>query len=405
MNFSSAISKLCAKVGVNCVLVGSSDLNHQWNEIEISGKRYVIDCTFADDGFMITPKEFNELWEKSVYTGSGTTYKTDDCKSKSNYATVKYNFKNKLKQKKQFWKSSKDFDGDITVIPACHGYSISWKNDSKADYYLVRRRIFNKSNKKIADEYLKLVFPGQNGTTVFVDESPSQYTNYRFEYEVVKERFDCVTDVYGTGQYVKPVANYTGSEHQWVYVQTVRVPTSESLGANLFQCLTCQTKMMAYTSNTICSVHDVIPVVYSSEGVVKDTCAKCNAVLGNSRAIINTQYQISDEYKKDADGNRISKSIKKASIKKLTAGKNTFTVDWSKVSGIKGYQIQYSTSKKFTKGKTKSITISKQNAVKKTVKKLNGGKKYYVRIRTYKTVNGKKVYSNWSKVKSVNVKK
>ena len=47
--------------------------------------------------------------------------------------------------------------------------------------------------------------------------------------------------------------------------------------------------------------------------------------------------------------------------------------------------------------------------VKTTVKKLKAKKKYYVRVRTYKTVkiNGKsiRIYSGWSKAKTVTTKK
>lgn len=94
---------------------------------------------------------------------------------------------------------------------------------------------------------------------------------------------------------------------------------------------------------------------------------------------------------------------KKTSIKKLSKGKKKFTVTWAKVSGVKGYQIQYSSDKKFKKN-NKSVTVTKQKKTKATVKKLKSKKKYYVRVRTYKTVNGKKIYSSWSKVKSVKTK-
>lgn len=94
---------------------------------------------------------------------------------------------------------------------------------------------------------------------------------------------------------------------------------------------------------------------------------------------------------------------KKTSIKKLSRGKKKFTVTWAKVSGVKGYQIQYSSDKKFKKN-NKSVTVTKQKTTKATVKKLKSKKKYYVRVRTYKTVNGKKIYSSWSKVKSVKTK-
>lgn len=46
----------------------------------------------------------------------------------------------------------------------------------------------------------------------------------------------------------------------------------------------------------------------------------------------------------------------------------------------------------------------KQKTTKYKVKKLKAKKKYYVRVRTYKTVKGKKVYSSWSKVKSIKTK-
>lgn len=94
---------------------------------------------------------------------------------------------------------------------------------------------------------------------------------------------------------------------------------------------------------------------------------------------------------------------KKTSIKKLSKGKKKFTVTWAKVSGVKGYQIQYSSDKKFKKN-NKSVTVTKQKTTKATVKKLKSKKKYYVRVRTYKTVNGKKIYSSWSKLKSVKTK-
>ena len=94
---------------------------------------------------------------------------------------------------------------------------------------------------------------------------------------------------------------------------------------------------------------------------------------------------------------------KSASIKKLKAAKKAVSVEWKKVSGVKGYQVQVATDKKFKKNK-KTVNIKKQKTTKTTVKKLKAKKKYYVRIRTYKIVNGKKVYSAWSKVKSVKTK-
>lgn len=79
-----------------------------------------------------------------------------------------------------------------------------------------------------------------------------------------------------------------------------------------------------------------------------------------------------------------------------------------KKSGVTGYQIQVSTSSKFKKAKTKTYKVSKQKTTSKTIKSLKSKKKYYVRIRTYKTakVNGKTTtkYSSWSAKKTIKVK-
>ncbi|MBR3150195.1 MAG: fibronectin type III domain-containing protein [Eubacterium sp.] len=91
-------------------------------------------------------------------------------------------------------------------------------------------------------------------------------------------------------------------------------------------------------------------------------------------------------------------------LKSVKTGKKQFKATWKKVKGVVGYQIQYSTTKKFTKKTTKSAKIKKANTTSKTIKKLKSGKKYFVRIRAYKKVGDKVVYSKWSKVKKVTVK-
>lgn len=94
---------------------------------------------------------------------------------------------------------------------------------------------------------------------------------------------------------------------------------------------------------------------------------------------------------------------KGTTVSKVTAGKKKITVTWKKqATQANGYQIQYSTSSNFKNAKT--VTVGKNSTTKKTITGLKNGKKYYVRVRTYKTVKSgnksTKYYSAWSKSKN-----
>jgi hypothetical protein len=96
----------------------------------------------------------------------------------------------------------------------------------------------------------------------------------------------------------------------------------------------------------------------------------------------------------------------KSTIKTLNKGSKSFTVKWTKkTKQVDGYQLYYSTSKKFAEKYTVKKTIKSNKTVKKTFKKLKGNKKYYIKVRTYKVVDGTKYYSEWSDVKTVKTKK
>lgn len=130
---------------------------------------------------------------------------------------------------------------------------------------------------------------------------------------------------------------------------------------------------------------------------------KNNTNVGTAQMIItgtgNTLGSVTKTFKINPKG---------TSISKIAAAKKGFKVYWKKQSSqVTGYQIQYATNSKFSKAKTK--TVNKNSYTSKNVSKLSAKKRYYVRVRTYKTVkiNGKNtnIYSKWSKAKSVTTKK
>ncbi len=91
---------------------------------------------------------------------------------------------------------------------------------------------------------------------------------------------------------------------------------------------------------------------------------------------------------------------KGTTLKKLYRLKKGFKANWKKQrTQTSGYQLQYSRYKSFKK--SKKVTVKGNKKTLRAVKKLSKKKYYYVRIRTYKTVNGEKIYSSWSKAKKV----
>lgn len=93
----------------------------------------------------------------------------------------------------------------------------------------------------------------------------------------------------------------------------------------------------------------------------------------------------------------------KQNIQKLTSKSRSFFIDWAQKGSATGYEIQYATNSKFSGAK--KVTVTNNKTDKKTISKLSGKKKYYVRVRSYTTVKGKKYYGAWSSTKSVTTKK
>ncbi|MDD6191105.1 MAG: fibronectin type III domain-containing protein, partial [Firmicutes bacterium] len=99
---------------------------------------------------------------------------------------------------------------------------------------------------------------------------------------------------------------------------------------------------------------------------------------------------------------------KGTSISKMFRGKRTVTLKWKRQSAkmassrITGYQIRYSRSSEMTDAKMKTVKGYKHKY--KKITKLKAKSKYYIQIRTYKTVSGNNYYSGWSKVRTVKIR-
>lgn len=144
-----------------------------------------------------------------------------------------------------------------------------------------------------------------------------------------------------------------------------------------------------YRTDTDEKIDETFTIAKVSEDDNKNTTAKKNDT---------TTAKKNDTKKTDTKVTAPKKAkIKSVVSKKRKTAKVTIKKNAEKVSG---YEVSFSTKKNFKK---KKIVTTKKTAV--TVKKLSAGKKYYVRVRAYKTVNGRKVYGKYSTVKKVVIKK
>lgn len=88
---------------------------------------------------------------------------------------------------------------------------------------------------------------------------------------------------------------------------------------------------------------------------------------------------------------------KLVSVKSVS--KKGVKITWNKVRTAKGYQIKYSAKKNMTDAKTAT-----SGSLSKKITKLKSGKRYYFKVRAYKSADGSRIYGGWSSVKSVKVK-
>lgn len=169
----------------------------------------------------------------------------------------------------------------------------------------------------------------------------------------------------------------------------ITIPSRTTTDSNVSSQLTTST-----TASQITADSKMVEGAYSIANEFSKSLSKANATT-TTKATTTAKAT-----KKASNKNK----PKKTKIKSVKGKKNGFKITWKKVSGVKGYQIKYSTNKYFFESLTKSKNVKKAKTTSATVKNLRKGKTYFVKVRTYKIVKGKKVYSNWSKVKTVTAK-
>ncbi len=121
----------------------------------------------------------------------------------------------------------------------------------------------------------------------------------------------------------------------------------------------------------------------------------------NTSSNSNTSSNTNTSSSSNTNKSTMIYSPKKTTIRKVQGKSKSIKITIKKpTSKITGYQVQYATNSKFSRGKIKS---TRQTTI--TIKQLKAKKTYYVRVRTYRKGSGTTYYSSWSKAKSIKTKK
>ena len=139
----------------------------------------------------------------------------------------------------------------------------------------------------------------------------------------------------------------------------------------------------------------------SNKAVATVDAAGKVTVKGPGVAKITVKAAATTDYKAASKTVTVTVVPKKQSISLVNKIKKQLTIKWKKNTKASGYQVVYSTNKKFTGKKT--VRKAKTTTSYK-IKGLKKGKKYYVKVRSYKTVNGKRIYGAYSTAKKATIK-
>lgn len=364
--YALAYKMLLSRLGIGCVFVTSDSMIHGWNLVQLDGVWYHVDVTWDDP-----------------LVGSSA----ENAQDQGFDAEVSHRY---------FLKSDATFQGQLEHF--------GWVSDVEApqDYEVYDYPVFNGP----AD-------PCWNG------HSYGQWSQTAAPTCLAAGSKERTCQTCGRVQ----TQDVGALGHAWASEATVDVePTYDAEGSRSVHCTRCEAvkdvrsiSALAKTDLGKCSVR-ISTTSYTYNGATRKPTVSvklngqtlssdCYTVTyASGRKLVGT-YAVTVTAK---SGNvpvcgsaKLTFTIvpRTTYVTSLSAAKAGFTVQWSKrVSQTSGYQIQYR-----MKGlsSTKTITVSGTSTTAKKITKLRAKKRYYVKVRTYKTVSGKRYYSSWSSSKSV----
>lgn len=382
--YSLAFYRICRELGYDVRLVYSD--THGWNIIKLDGKAYYVDCTWDDDIWD------NDEWKNDKDIKGNHYYfflvSYDTLKSLDEYGYA-HSIDPEQETDEHFianyldYEAEEDYDAsNMTTLSAC-SESISYSSvvyNGEANYPSVI----------VKDPYGTPLVKGK-------DYSVSYSSNTNCGRAVVT---------------IKGMGQYAGMSSRRTFVirpAKMTKPKISSSGRT-------QDSLAIEWSKPSGSVSGYQLQMYrDGEWVAVYTTTSSNTLSYSVKGLTaGKKYQFrvrayktigKMKYYGEPSSTYITYTLPKTpSSLTLSTKSKTIIAKWGKVS-CSGYEIAYSTSSNMANQKT---VLASNTAVSKNIKSLKSGKKYYVRIRSYRkaTINGKSYtyYSKWSSKKSITVK-
>ena len=459
--YSSLIYRMAKQEGIDSRIIAST--THGWNIVRMDGLYYYLDATWDSK----TPDSWRYFLcgeQCSTFSASSSHTRSDGSNASQNAVTLDYTsaefYRSYPMGETDYisFRWSEETDGTYSCTAICG------RDEIPCTVTITSR---TEPTCTAAGRIVCRADGEQSGTALHSEKTFSlpaldhSFTNY-----VSDDNATCTEDGtetascdYGCGETDTRTKQNSARGHKW---DTGTVTKSPSCGASGVMTYTCtragcqetKTASIPATGSHTYQQTGITKATTAKNGTISKKCTICGKTAAETISrpktvtISSAVYTYSGKVKnptvtvRDSRGNRISstnytvsnlsghKNVgtykvtvkfkgtkysgtlstsfrinpKSTKLKSLTALSKGFTVKWSAVTTqTTGYQLQYSTGSKFTNAKTVSVSSGKTTS--KKVSKLSAKKKYYVRVRTYKTVSGKKYYSAWSAAKTVTTKK
>ena len=275
------------------------------------------------------------------------------------------------------------YDIDVVLQGHDHTYSRTYQLQSDGQAHDKFAKTENTANYAKENNCYEIVDTTKGGTVVnpkgtVLDGSSS--------YKIVKKAEDTKKDDANSNTTKKDDTTAVQAKNQTI-TATASYKKSETSKAFKLNAKTNGNGKLTYTT--------------SNKAVATVDAAGKVTVKGLGVAKITVKAAATTDYKAASKTVTVTVAPKKQGISLVNKIKKQLTIKWKKNTKASGYQVVYSTNKKFTGKKT--VRKAKTTTSYK-IKGLKKGKKYYVKVRSYKTVNGKRIYGAYSTVKKATIK-